>query len=591
MCGIAGIIMRNGAVPDPKCLQHFADALAHRGPDGTGRHLSGPVALFQNRLAIIDLSTGDQPIYDDRGTALVANGEIYNYVETKQANPAFPYRTSSDCETILALYRRDGIDFTPALRGMYAFALHDPATDQVVLGRDPFGIKPLYYVETADYFAFASEAQALVNAGLATRQLNPKSVEELLQLQFTCGVPTIFSEIKRVAPGETLILRGGRIAERRSVRALPSGAPEKISEAEALERLDHALNDSVTVHQRSDVPYGLFLSGGIDSTTLLALMERLNDTPVVAFTAGFSDGNVHDERDHARAMASLAGATHHEVDFTEADFWSSLPSVAAAMDDPAADYAILPTFKLAREAASSLKVILSGEGGDEIFGGYGRYRSVLRPWWLGGRAIRHRGIFQGLGILHEESDGWRDGIAVSNALSDAQGHSRLQAAQAADATDWLANDLLTKLDRCLMAHSLEGRTPFLDPVVAEAAFRLPDTLKVHKGLGKWILRRWLHKTRPEADAFSRKKGFTVPVGRWITQADKALPELMARQDAIRAVANPDAVKALFSKNLESKNEKRLSRAAWVLLFYALWSKHHSEGANIAGASVYEALEQ
>jgi len=584
MCGIAGVMMRQGAAVAPSTLDALVSALRHRGPDGSGRHLAGDVGLVQTRLAIIDLQTGDQPLYEPGGAALVANGEIYNYVELRQQMADTPFQTQSDCEVPLWLYRRDGVEFANDLRGMYAIAIHDPAEAKLVLARDPFGIKPLYYVERDDLFAFASEPQALIAAGLVEPGVEDRQREELLQLQFTTGGQTIFRGIKRVLPGETVVVRGGRIVERRRRQALPTGGPEQIGMEDAVKRLDTALTDSVMVHQRSDVPYGLFLSGGIDSSAILALMAKLNDQPVVAFTAGFSGGKVHDERDHARMLAKKVNAEHHEVDFGEEDFWSLLPRVAAAVDDPAADYAILPTWKLAQTAAQGLKVILSGEGGDEIFAGYGRYRSVLRPWFLGGRTIRHRGNFHGLDVLRENSSDWRDGIATTEAVSHAQGRSKLQAAQAVDAADWLSNDLLTKLDRCLMAHGLEGRTPFLDPVVAEAAFRLPDGLKIRKGLGKYVLRQWLNGVMPEAEPFSRKRGFTVPVGGWIAAKGERLGELVEGQEAIGRICKPGRVKDLFAAG-----DKHKGFAAWVLLFYALWSKHHIEGVDIRQASVFEAL--
>jgi asparagine synthase (glutamine-hydrolysing) len=251
-----------------------------------------------------------------------------------------------------------------------------------------------------------------------------------------------------------------------------------------------------------------------------------------------------------------------------------------------ADYAILPTWKLAQTAAQGLKVILSGEGGDEIFAGYGRYRSVLRPWFLGGRTIRHRGNFQGLDVLRENSTAWRDGIATTEAVSHAQGRSRLQAAQAVDAADWLSNDLLTKLDRCLMAHGLEGRTPFLDPIVAEAAFRLPDNLKIRKGLGKYALRLWLQNVMPEAEPFSKKRGFTVPVGDWIASESGRLGGLIEEQEAIQRICKPGRAKDLFTAGGKHKGF-----AAWILLFFALWAKHHIEGVDIRQASVFDALAQ
>ena len=317
--------------------------------------------MVQTRLAVIDLKSGDQPIYETGGSALIANAEIYNYLELRATLGGIPQSTQSDCEPPLHLYCRDGLSFAELLRGMYAIAIHDPVKARLVLSRDPFGIKPLYYVETDDYFAFASEPQALLAAGAAVPELAPEHRNELLQLQFTCGRSTIFKGINRVLPGETLVVRGGRIVERRRRLALPAGGPKKIGIDEGLSKLDAALEDSVRIHQRSDVPYGLFLSGGIDSSSILALMSRLNERPVKAYTAGFSGTAVADERDHARDLAKTVGAEFHAINFTDTDFWSLLPEIASTMDDPAADYAILPTYKLAREAARDLKVIISGD--------------------------------------------------------------------------------------------------------------------------------------------------------------------------------------------------------------------------------------
>jgi asparagine synthase (glutamine-hydrolysing) len=587
MCGIAGLMMRDGSAPNDAVLDRLITALGHRGPDGSGRHIAGDTALLQTRLAIIDLTTGDQPLYEPGGAALVANGEIYNYIELKAAMPDTPFRTASDCEAVLFLYRRDGVRYAKALRGMYSIAIHDlTAGGSLVLSRDPFGIKPLYYVETPSAFAFASEPGALIKAGLIDPKLDEEARDTFLQLQFSCGRDLPLKGIKRVLPGETLIVRQGRIVERHRLPALPQGGPEPITEAEALARLDDALRDSVRVHQRSDVPYGMFLSGGIDSSAILRIMADLNDAPVVAFTAGFDGTTVQDERSHARMLAKRLGAQHEEVSFGQKDFNQLLPRIAAAIDDPTADYAVLPSWALAERAAQDLKVVLCGEGGDELFGGYGRYRSVLRPWWMGGKSIRGKGVFDRLGVLRGVSSTWRDSIAGREASDSMDGLNRLQAAQATDCQDWLPNDLLVKLDRCLMAHGLEGRTPFLDPVVAQAAFRLPDVLKIRDGRGKWILRKWLDQHLPEADAFARKRGFTVPVGAWIKSDAARLGAAVARQDCIAEIAHPDRVIALF----KAADKKREGQAAWVLLFYALWHKAWIERVDTHSATILEALE-
>jgi asparagine synthase (glutamine-hydrolysing) len=572
MCGIAGIMTVAGE-PPAAALHAMAAALAHRGPDGTGHYRAGNVGMVQTRLAIIDLVTGDQPLYEPGGAALMANGEIYNYIELRAELGGVGFASASDCEPPLHLYRRHGLDFTERLRGMYAIALHDPAAGRLVLARDPFGIKPLYYAETQAGFAFASEPQALIAGGLAPAQLVRQVRNELLQLQFTTGRETIFAGIQRVLPGETVVVAGGRVVERRRREALGGGAPLPREELPALREFDRIFADSVLLHQRSDVPYGMFLSGGIDSSAVLAMMARLNERPVKAFTVGFTTGRVADERAEARAVAQSLGAEHVEVEFREADFWRLLPEIARAMDDPAADYAVLPTYKLASAArGAGLKVILSGEGGDELFAGYGRYRSVMRPWWVGGKLLRGRGTFDRLGLLRGDLAGWRDGVAAAELRSAAAGRTPLQVAQATDCADWLPNDLLTKLDRCLMAHGVEGRTPFLDPRVADFAFGLPDELKLRRGIGKWLLRRWLAEHVPAAEPMARKRGFTVPVGDWIARRGAQLGPLVARQAGVREICLPDRVTALFREAAG----RHTGFAAWTLLFYALWHRQHIE---------------
>lgn len=584
MCGIAGLILSSGAPPpDPAILSKLIDSLHHRGPDGTGHAVVGRVALVHNRLAIIDLVTGDQPLFAGPAT-LICNGEIYNYRELRAAMPGVSFATNSDCEPPLHLWLHDGADYAQQLRGMFAVAIHERAQRTVTLTRDPFGIKPLYIAQFKDGLAFASEPQALLEAGLVKREVRPAAREELLQLQFTTGTDTIFQGIQRLLPGETLTCADGHVIDRRRISLVPEGGPENIDEDAALARLDRALEESVDLHQRSDVPYGMFLSGGIDSATLLTLMARLNTDPVLAFTAGFDVPEAADERDHAAAVAKALGAHHESIEINEAMVWQHLPEIVACMDDPAADYAIIPTWFLAQRARKDVKVVLSGEGGDEIFAGYPRYRNAMRPWWLGGRAMYARGSFDRVNVLRARPTFWRDGIAAAELRSAEGGRSRLAAAQATDMTDWLPHDLLLKLDRCLMAHAVEGRTPFLDRGVAAAAFRLPDAMKLRDGMGKWILRKWLEKNLPMARPFAPKQGFTVPVGAWIKGQGGRLGPLVAAQPGVAEIADPERVVALF----RGIRRWRDGFAAWKLLFYALWHRRHILGLPPAG-DVFETL--
>jgi len=402
-------------------------------------------------------------------------------------------------------------------------------------------------------------------------------------LQFTTGRHTIFEGIKRVLPGETLIVKRGLVVDHHMKLALQAGAPKPMCEADAMAKMEKALIDSVKVHQRSDVPYGLFLSGGIDSSVLLSLMAELNDNPIKAFTAGFSGTDVADEREHARMLAKKVGAEHTEVEFDENDFITLLPQIAEAIDDPIADYAVLPTFKLAREAKKQVKVVLSGEGGDELLGGYSRYRGYRRPWPLR-KEMRNTGTFDSLGVFKKDlGKEWRHGIEVAENYVQKFGWSRLQRAQAIDCIDWLPHDLLIKLDRCLMANGVEGRTPFLDPVVADAVFHLPDDLKIRNKRGKFLLRKWLDKRLPEAKAFSKKRGFTVPVGHWISTHGAQLGPLVAYQAGIEEICDKNVVITLFMT--EGKKE---GFAAWTLLFYALWHQRHILGLKCDG-DIFDAL--
>ena len=584
MSGIAGLILSSGAPPpDPATLSRLIDSLRHRGPDGTGHAVVGRIALVHNRLSIIDIATGDQPLFAGPAT-LVCDGAICNYRELRAAMPGVNFATNSDCEQPLHLWLRDGGDYARHLRGMYAIAIHERMQRTVTLTRDPFGIKPLYIAQVAGGLAFASEAQALLEAGLVSRAVRPAAREELLQLQFTTGTDTIFEGIQRLLPGETLTCADGHVLDRQRISHMPEGGPEDIDEDAALLRLDHALEESVDLHQRSDVPYGMFLSGGIDSSTLLALMARLSNQPVLAFTAGFDAPGAADCREHAATVAKALGARHETIEISEQMVWRHLPEIVGCMDDPVADHAIIPTWFLAQRAQQDVKVVLSGEGGDEIFAGYPRYQSAMRPWWRGGRAMWARGSFDRVDVLRTRPSSWRDGIVAAEAEASDGGRSRLAAAQATDMADWMPHGVLLKLDRCLMAHTVEGRTPFLDPGVAKAAFRLPDGMKLRDGLSKWILRKWLEKYLPVAQPFAPRQRFAMPIGDWIKGQGSRLGPLVAAQPGVAEIADPAKVRLLFNHI----RRRRQSVACWKLLFYALWHRRHILALRPAG-DVFETL--
>ncbi len=560
--------MRNGQPADRAVLDRLAAALHHRGPDSCGVHLAGSVGLVDTRLAIVDVAGGRQPLFGREGAALVANGEIYNAPELRQAIGG-AFATLSDCEPAVHLYERDGVDYAQGLRGMYAIAIHDPRTDRVLLSRDPFGIKPIYFVQTPALFAFASEPQALFAAGLftagvATPALRPGATAELMQLKHVTGGETIFAGVERVAPGETLVLQAGRIVDRRRIATVPprARARTRMRLAPAVTRFDAVMADSVAVHLRTDVPYGLFFSGGVDSTILLHLMRRLSATPVRALTIGYEGRDPADESFGAVEAAGALGADCTRVEMGAEDFWRLAPRVAAAVDDPTADPAVLPTYVLGRAARQAgLKVVLSGEGADELFGGYARYRRATLPF-IGGRDGGKSGVFDGVPALARAFAGWSapfDAIAKA-----APGASRLDRLQALDCEERLPNSLLQKLDRCLMANSVEGRTPFLDREVADFAATLPQRLRANPRHGKVLLRHWLAAHAPETRPFARKRGFNPPVGRWMHDRREALTPLVAGEPGVAAFIDPTTTAQVFNAAREAP------QPAWSLLYYALW---------------------
>jgi asparagine synthase (glutamine-hydrolysing) len=551
MCGIAGVL--NGE----RLATDLIAALAHRGPDGIRTESLPGANLAHARLSIIDLEGGWQPLHA-AGSVVVGNGEIYNYLELAEDHGLGPLlATGSDFEPLLHLYAREGPDAFRRLRGMYAFCLVG-GDGRTWLVRDPFGIKPLYLLERDGAVIFASEPRAFLAAGLIDPVMDASAAEDLLGLSYTTGEATIFPALRRMAPGEILEVTPAGLVPHPGRPSLPARAPRREGDESALvDRLDAVLEESVRVHQRSDVPYGIFLSGGVDSAAIAALMARLSDRPVTAFTCGFDAEGAADERGQAERVARALNLDWREVRFDEAEFWRLLPRVALALDDPTADYAALPTYRLAEAARDSLRVVLTGEGGDELFGGYGRYRRALRPALLGGRPADPRPDHP------EVLARWRE------AGRPPRGLSPLQSAQWADVATWLPNDLLIKLDRCLMANGLEGRTPFLDPEVADFAFTLPDRFKVRGRFGKYLLRAWLARTCPAAAPWARKQGFTVPVDAWIAPRAADIAPRVAQVAAVRRLRSPEAVAAAFAPG---------GKGAWPLLFLAVWSLIHLEGA-------------
>lgn len=550
MCGIAGIV---GAAEGAQAL---IDAIAHRGPNGIRVEESEHYSLAHARLSIIDLEGGWQPLHA-AGSTIIGNGEIYNYLElAEESQLKSKLSTGSDFEPLLHIYAQEGERAFDRLRGMYAFCLIG-ADGRTWLVRDPFGIKPLYIRAQNGAVAFSSEPRSFGQA-----QVRPEISKQVAALNYTLENETAWPGVIRLEPGEIIEVVNGEAKRYRVRAALPPSSPTRI-DGDAIAALDRVLEDSIKVHQRSDVPYGLFLSGGIDSAAVATMMARLNTRPVVAYTCGFDVPEARDERGQAERVAKALKLDWNDVSFGEDDFWRIAPQVAWAMDDPVADYACLPTYKLAEAAKARLTVVLTGEGGDELFAGYSRYRRALRPSWLGGRPAEPQTDH----VLGPDAiNAWR---RAAGRPDDGQ-ISTLQRSQAADIATWLPNDLLLKLDRMLMVHGLEGRTPFLDPEVAAFAFNLPDNLKVRGRFGKYLLRAWLERHCPAAEPWAKKKGFTVPVATWIAPRAAELGASLSKVEAVRAAASAETIRTIFA-------DEAHAALRWPLLFLGLWGRIHVDG--------------
>ncbi|SMF70151.1 asparagine synthase (glutamine-hydrolysing) [Tistlia consotensis] len=555
--------MAEGRAVDRRVLQRMTEALHSRGPDAADLWTQGPVGLGHARLSIVDLAGGAQPMSSAAGTVISYNGEIYNAPELRAALPGYRFRTLCDTEVILAVYETFGPEGFERLRGMFAFALHDPVRDLLVLHRDRFGIKPLYLLDLPQGVAFASSPKAFVQAGLAVARVADGPLQDWLARGYCLGEDALLAGVRRVLPGELVTIAGGRRAESRlPALALPRRSPPP-SRASALVQLDEVLLDSVRLHCRADVPYGLFLSGGVDSSAILVAHAKLGLPPIQSFTIGFDVGprggkGGDAEPERARRLAQRFGSEHQALTFTEADCWTYLPRVAAYMEDPVADYAALPTWKLAETAAQSLKVVLCGEGGDEVFAGYGRYRQSWLRSWL--RRLRGRESFAPV----PERSAFRP-------AGGGPGPSRLVARQLRDLAETLPAKLLLRLDNCLMAHGLEGRTPFLDREVLQFGLGLPDRLRLSGGTGKLLLKTWLQREAPEAGAFDRKRGFTVPVAHWMERSARRLAGLLADNRALRL-----HLPELDAGRLFREARRETAGLRWQLLFFAVWHALHIE---------------
>ena len=578
MCGIVGISSRNFDKECEEKCKLMASFLDHRGPDDSGFFKDSDNLMFHKRLSIVDLHGGQQPIENDN-FVLVANGEIYNDLEIRKKHSDYNFKTMSDNESILCLYEKYGINGFKKLRGMYAFAIYDKKHKKIVLGRDQFGIKPLYFHWSKNMFIYSSEIQSIYKSGLIAIELDKTKIKELLQVQFNTGRETIFKGILRLRPGEILTVVDSNIISSTILNKLN----EEIKFNPTNKNIYKLLEKTVLIHQRSDVPYGLFFSGGLDSTLVLYLMSQVNSKPINCYSVIFE--NEKKQEDQLKEITNHFNSNLTCIDFNEKDFWSLLPEVAKAMDDPVIDYAIVPTYKLAKEAKKELKVVLTGEGGDELFAGYGRYRAFMRNFFLK-KDYFSKGAFRKLEGFNSQLLGWNKNIEESKLRLENEDLTELQKIQLFDYYNWLPNDLLTKLDRCLMANGLEGRTPLIDIELFNNLFLIDDFHKIKGNHGKYFIKSFLKERISFYNPFKKKRGFTVPIHLWIPKKYKELSQILPKIECLKNLFNEEIIKKLC---LNLRNNSKSIIPVWRLIFYALWYITNVDKINRTEGDTFDVL--
>lgn len=571
MCGIAGFSLIAGGKATKAMASKLAAGLAHRGPDGEGVWVQGGMGLAHMRLSIIDVDGGKQPLFADGGKiAGVVNGEIYNYKKLQKLAVSAGARlvTASDSEPLLHRYGQVGVDaMLDELQGMFALCVADPAKGILELAVDRFGIKPIYYVETEAGFAFASEPRALVGAGWVEAEVNDNVLGGVLNRHYSTGVETMFKGVYRLLGGEHITVKNGRIVARE--RRLPGLVEAKAVEGDVVKEFGKQLKAAVERHLVADVPFGLLLSGGLDSSAILCAMKDLG-APIVAYTAKIEVAGGVNEADAAAVLAKKVGAKHVVVKYGEKDFWPAIVEMAWAMDDLCTDYAAMPLLKLTKRAKEDVKILLSGEGGDEMLGGYSNYRKKRGLLWFWKQ--RRQGDVYGQRGLFLNTKNVRLPAAVRQPWATV-GMSELQKRQGQDAAGWLHDDLLLKLDRTTMINGIEGRVPFLDDEFSAYAFSLPDEWKVRDGYGKYILRAHMAAQGHGEMAWARKQGFSVDVGHFLKQKPEVLKDIWGRSETIKQLMKPGFGPAL----LGGLGHAKTANLAFSLTLIALWELMQVQG--------------
>jgi asparagine synthase (glutamine-hydrolysing) len=623
MYGICGFLVKDGHISEDRLLA-MNDRITRRGPDGAGHFYDGSVGLAMRRLAIIDLSGGQQPIFnEDRTVCVVFNGEIYNYRQLRSVLEAKGHRfsTHSDTEVIVHLYEEHGADLASHLEGMFTFALWNLKTRTLLLGRDRLGIKPLFIAKTSAGLVFGSEIKCLLASGVVSSEMDLQALDEYLTYTNVPCPRTIYRDIRQLAPGQTLTCRADGFEQYATYWRLPEGTDDSRRETDWHADCESSLRAAVESHLVSDVPIGAFLSGGVDSGVMVALMADILGKPVETFTVGFNNAGSSfiDERVYARALAKRYGLNHHEIDVTP-DFEEIVSDVVTAFDQPFADDSVVPSYYVSKIAGSKVKVALTGLGGDELFGGYRRHLGVVLadryagvPRWLREKVVRP--IIQSIPESANSSDAvdhlkrfvraasmdaparYQDNMATlswatrnelykpevarrmdseltAQVMSGPFQHGRiastLERALRTDLQTYLMDDILTLSDRLSMWHSLELRVPYLDHRLVELAARMPASLKVRGFQQKYLLKKIAERWLPRDMIYHKKQGFEAPMGRWLRGPLLPFFDSVVNQDAVErdGLFNFEFIRRLRDEHVSLR--KKNSKILFSLLMFQLW---------------------
>lgn len=635
MCGINGIAFakNSGRRIDPALLEQMRDVIQHRGPDDKGIIYSASVGLAHRRLSIVDVAAGHQPMTNEDGSLHITyNGEIYNHADFRSSLEArgHIYKTHCDTETILHLYEEYGEACVHHLRGMFAFAIWDRRKHQVFIARDRLGVKPLYYVHTDDgSLYFGSEIKTLIEAGAVKPQINFSALPDYLANHSTSGDETLFEGVKRLLPGHTLLWSDGKIRiDRYWDVSFAKPADDRRNEEDYIAEWRDLFETSVRLRLMADVPLGMFLSGGIDSSAIAAVMSRMVNEPIKTFSVAFAEREAN-ELEYARLVARTFKTDHHEVVVSPEDFFNVLPKLVWHEDEPLAHPSSVALYFVSRLAAEQVKVVLTGEGSDELLAGYGKYQRTVLNLAFGARyqsvttsGIR-KAIQSGIAVMpsssrlkqklsrsflslqpdiesiyfdnfavfprsmqsqlltqeaREQIGNCDPYIGVRDLLSQTDASSLLDRLLYADIKTYL-HELLMKQDQMSMATSVESRVPFLDHKLVEFTSSLPERLKLRGGTTKYILRKSMKGILPERILSRPKMGFPVPIGSWFRGAYAGVVDeyILSDRASARGIFNADFVKGLVKRHqLGGENH---SERLWALVNFEMWMRQFFDGEN------------